>query len=1165
MDSRMRHASGDRLREPSRSAFATTARCTVPQMADLPKTSRSLTGTARRLAEIGAQRPRLSEWSLVIAGYTALAVLLTWPMALHPTGGVYGFGNDQFGGLWNAHWINHVYWSGGNEHLSRSLGYPDGFPFDERFIQPLDRLMAILFGGVNGGMLALNVQTFASFILAGATAYALGRYLSGSRYGGAIAGVVFTAAPFHVAMSLQYPSMATIQWCPLYLLALIATLRTRRLRDAALLGLTLALIWISSYYYGWFTIWITLTILAIVAIRELIVAVRARRAFQALSVGVRFTATRGAVALGAFGLVVIPLLLPLIRDVRSHPGQYARSASDVYQSNVKPWQYVLPPADNPLLGRLSRGFIEAHTGILPIYEQAVYIGIVPAIFAIIAFVWRRRTTSAARYSAAPLFAASLVAVALSFGTSVPRWPFQTQGWVDPASVAHVTNITTYLFDLSPVFRYYGRSFVYVSAALAGFSAVGFAILVPALRRRSRILPALGAAMAIALILADFANFPPSRWMPLPMEPWMSAVRALPAGPIVDYPVVGLYDPRSYYYMYAQTRLDHATINPEISPLGQDLALSVSDPNDPNAGRRLALAGVRYAVVHTHMPASTRPPYQPALVDDSVSGDAGASNPWFEQVNVVPGAIIYRVRTRPAELDAMSASYQSGFLGSEAFAGQTWRWIGSSTASVQVSVQGRLRTVLLSFNAISFDRDRRLTVRVDGHTVGTIAVPAQSPVPIYLPLFLGPGQHEVELTPSPGRQVVDAILHNGDPRSVSVRISTPTVNATHTGTTVSAERGFSEPEVAATRSWVWLTSRTGTQSIDVVGPTRRVTFAFRTYTVGPARTVVMLLDGQRIQSFRLVPHVIRAISFSRVLTARHHRLEFRVAPGPTSIDSALHNGDERVVSVRMTPLTVDAAAEPRVTYGDGFTRSENEPGPPARWQAAAIAHVKLFAPTTGRYLFRATLTSFARTRRAVISIDGRRVTSLQIPQDAGLPLYAPLHLRAGPHVLEIAQSPAAQVADSLLHNGDERSIGLRVADPELFVEALPPGARVASVAPQYGFSPPASTDPAGWRWIQGDLAELALAVVGPRRPIEVRFAAVSLARPRVVTVSVDNGPAQRFRIGTHAPALVHVKETLGSGEHRVSIRTLPGAQTVGPAPLSPFSREISVRISVPSVH
>src|SRR5215217_7641639 len=214
----------------------------------------------RRLSRLGAARPRsldsVVEGFAVVAFFTLVAVFATWPLAISPLGGFYGFGNDNWGGIPYFGWLHDAYLG----PFDPEFQAPFGLEIPEHAMQPMDRLFSLLFGGFGQGLGTYNFQIFSSFALAGCTMYLAARYLTGSRAAALVAGFAYTFSPFHLSLAMQYNALASIQWIPLYVLALIVLLRRGSRRDAVLLGAAFALVALTSYYYAWFLGWFTMIV-----------------------------------------------------------------------------------------------------------------------------------------------------------------------------------------------------------------------------------------------------------------------------------------------------------------------------------------------------------------------------------------------------------------------------------------------------------------------------------------------------------------------------------------------------------------------------------------------------------------------------------------------------------------------------------------------------------------------------------------------------------------------------------------------------------------------------------------------------------------------------------------------------------------------------------------
>src|SRR5207237_3646866 len=155
----------------------------------------------------------------------------------------------------------------------------------------------------------------------------------------------------------------------------------------------------------------------------------------------------------AFALLTVPVLAGLALKVQANQQQFGRTIADPYEGSVRPWMFVLPPPDNPVFSHLTSPFIQAHLGQLPNYEQAVYLGAVPVLLALVGVVLRRRMSVRARFAWPLLTVGALFCILLSLGPYLPLNPFKVGDWTNTGGVNHINNVTYYLFKLSSNFRF----------------------------------------------------------------------------------------------------------------------------------------------------------------------------------------------------------------------------------------------------------------------------------------------------------------------------------------------------------------------------------------------------------------------------------------------------------------------------------------------------------------------------------------------------------------------------------------------------------------------------------------------------------------------------------------------------------------------------------------
>jgi hypothetical protein len=720
-------------------------------------------------------RAALIEGLVVLIFFTAVAVVATWPLARHPLGGFYGFGNDNLGTMWVYGWLHAAYFGPPSTSFSPELQAPFGWQIPEQALQPADKLYALLFGGFDRGLGAYNAEIFVSFVLAGCTMYLLARYLTGSPLASAVAGFIYTFSPFHLAQAMQYGALASIQWLPLFLLALLVLLRRRRLRDAALLGGALALVTLTSYYQAWFLGWFTLVLLVAAT---LYVALRARRAGRLSPAAIRRLAWLGGTRAAVAGVVAVALIIPLIATsvgaASGHKAQLVHPLTEAIRYSGRPWMLFVPPHDNPIFGPHVRSWIQLHLYDNPLTDQSIYLGYVALALAGYGLLRRGGLRIVDGWETYLLVGGFLTGLLLVMGPYVPLDRSYWRMWDHPEATRHVPSLGLAMFKIAPEFRFFSRAFMLVSLCLAALAAIGFARLE---RRLDGTAPRIAlAVLVIALVGLEYTNAPPHVWAPEGNPAWVRAVRTLPPGAsVVDYPIAPLNTPRSQYYMFWERKHRHPTFNPNESARSLQLAAEISSPDDPAAGRALHEAGIDYAIIHTRLPPQTTPPYQPALPDDSMPPDAGALNPWFEPAGRTGDAVIYRVRSAPARVTGTAVMPLTGFGGLEREASGSARWLEQRKGVLGIYVTGSPHPVEIVLTLSSFARPRTVLIALNGRGLRRVLVPSGSYKTQRIRLGrLRAGTYRLAFTTTPGPQSISATLGVPDTRSVSLRLREPVV-------------------------------------------------------------------------------------------------------------------------------------------------------------------------------------------------------------------------------------------------------------------------------------------------------------------------------------------------------------------------------------------------------
>jgi hypothetical protein len=193
---------------------------------------------------------RIRGLALLVAAFSALVAVMTWPQVLHPYS-VPDLGDPLFS-IWRIAWISHQIVRHPLQLFDGNMFYPEHLTltYSDSIIVP-GLMSAPLFWMDVHPVLAYNIVLLSGFVLSGVATFLLVRALTGRVDAAAVAGVLFTLYPYRFE---HYPhlELQMTMWTPLALWALHRTMARGRLRDGLATGGAFALQTLSSLYYGLF-------------------------------------------------------------------------------------------------------------------------------------------------------------------------------------------------------------------------------------------------------------------------------------------------------------------------------------------------------------------------------------------------------------------------------------------------------------------------------------------------------------------------------------------------------------------------------------------------------------------------------------------------------------------------------------------------------------------------------------------------------------------------------------------------------------------------------------------------------------------------------------------------------------------------------------------------
>ncbi|HEV2830246.1 MAG TPA: hypothetical protein VGW76_21785 [Pyrinomonadaceae bacterium] len=256
--------------------------------------------TSPREMPSASWRARLWRELLVLLAFCLLTAVMTWPWVLHLRNAVADVG-DPYMIAWALWWDFHQTFSDPLHLFDANVFYP--YHYTLAFSEHDYGISLLFFPLFALGVRPLTVHsvaTFLGFAFCGYGAFRLTRTLTGSRGAAWVAGFVFAFIPyrFHGLGHLHYLFAG---WMPLLLEALVLFALVRSRRRAAWLGAAFLMNGLTCIT------WMILTLVPLALTGLLLLArdpaLRRDRAFW----------QRGAVALGAAALLLLPFLLPYYR------------------------------------------------------------------------------------------------------------------------------------------------------------------------------------------------------------------------------------------------------------------------------------------------------------------------------------------------------------------------------------------------------------------------------------------------------------------------------------------------------------------------------------------------------------------------------------------------------------------------------------------------------------------------------------------------------------------------------------------------------------------------------------------------------------------------------------------------------------------------------------
>lgn len=487
-------------------------------------------------------------WIGVALYFTAMTVVMTWPLAARMADAMVGQVGDNIYFVWMIGWMKkalfelHV-----NPFNVWFLNYPEGWNMAYTEITPAMLALALPFSFVGGPTFAYNMALMLTFVLSGLGMTAWVYRLTGRMDAALIAGTIFAFIPYRFAHFLiGHLNLSGTQWFPFYFMGLFEILQTRCVsvaktgfswRPVLLTGISLGLIALTSQYYLYMTVLVT-AFLALVYLafmeRE---RLKDRRFWQQALLA-------GAVAAPLVLLGVAPYF-----TLFQQGGLPDRNLGILRLYSASPTDFLLPSTDHFAWG----AWIGSHFNRQMWVEGTLYIGAVSAGLAV--FAWSRRRMMPQGRLLVLLLCGSLLALVLAMGIDF-HWLGEPVEISLPQFLAQRLNRAEtpiplpgyFLFQFFPFYaklRALMRFGVFVLVFFSAAAGLGSAWLLAHVKRKWRTALTLG---LLALVFLDFYPGPYTefaRVQPRPVDHWLAQQPG--QGAVAQFPFSQSEDQEQTYY------------------------------------------------------------------------------------------------------------------------------------------------------------------------------------------------------------------------------------------------------------------------------------------------------------------------------------------------------------------------------------------------------------------------------------------------------------------------------------------------------------------------------------------------------------------------------------------------------------------------------------------
>ncbi|MFC2158332.1 discoidin domain-containing protein [Acidobacteriota bacterium] len=290
-----------------------------------------------------------TEW-LVLLILALVSIGMTYPLVIHMNDQVPSDLGDPLYSIWVMSWNKHAVQTDGLAIGNTNIFYP--YQNTLYFADPLILLSAMnvifLLMGANP-VLSYNLLFLLSFFFTGLSMFMLVKYLSGSKMGGILAGIIYAFFPYRIA-HISHIELLYFMWFPLILLNLHKYYERPRFKYMGFAGIFIILQALSCAYYAVYT--------ALFAGGFILIFTYRCRLFRQW----RFWMTLLVVASICF-LIILPFYYPFVDTHQAM--SFSRGMTEVKHYSAQPRDFLSVPSWNRVWSLVLRSHLDPEFLLFP--------------------------------------------------------------------------------------------------------------------------------------------------------------------------------------------------------------------------------------------------------------------------------------------------------------------------------------------------------------------------------------------------------------------------------------------------------------------------------------------------------------------------------------------------------------------------------------------------------------------------------------------------------------------------------------------------------------------------------------------------------------------------------------------------------------------------------